>query len=216
MTLFPSLFAAKGLGDFIEVIIFLLVFILPVISQFLKKMREMPPPDKRPIPPRSAEPKADVAAEIEKFMRQAAERRRPPKGEGRVPAEKPKTAPAAATVGAAVQAAKETEPVRPVGGQLRTHVEQYLDEKEFQRRESELGKTIASADEKIDAHLHETFDHRVSRLETATGEGTLVGAIAEVSGIVTTDWLQVLTNPDSLRNAIILNEVLRRPEERWD
>jgi hypothetical protein len=114
---------------------------------------------------------------------------------------------------------------KPVGGQVSEHVQKYLDEQAFRRRESELGKEVANADRQIDQHLQQVFDHRVSKLEAVPGEAAappaayeppdLVGSAADIPDSFATGLLELITNPDSLRQAIILSEILHRPEERW-
>ena len=114
---------------------------------------------------------------------------------------------------------------KPVGGQVSEHVQKYLDEQAFTQREDALGKEVAQADRQIDQHLQQVFDHRVSKLEATPGEAAapptvyeppnLVGSAEDVPASFATGLLDLIANPDSLRQAIILSEILHRPEERW-
>ena len=114
---------------------------------------------------------------------------------------------------------------QPVGGQVSEHVKKYLDEDAFARREDALGKEVAQADKQIDQHMQQVFDHRVSKLESVPGEVAappvayappdLVGSAADIPDTFATGLLELVGNPDSLRQAIILSEILHRPEERW-
>ena len=196
----------------------MLIFVVPLIRQLVVKIQQIPPPGQRPLPPRPAPP--DAGDEIEEFMRRAAQRQ-----------------PARGTRPLAVQASPVlAEPVRaeviaevaqekPVGGQVSEHVQKYLDEQAFTRREDALGKEVAQADRQIDQHLQQVFDHRVSKLEAVPGEAAappaayeppnLVGSAEDVPASFATGLLELITNPDSLRQAIILSEILHRPEERW-
>ena len=89
----------------------------------------------------------------------------------------------------------------------------------------ELGKEVSQADKQIGQHLQQVFDHRVSKLEAVPGEAAappaayeppdLVGAAADIPDTFATGLLDLITSPDSLRQAIILSEILHRPEERW-
>jgi len=213
MNLLAPLFAIDP--ALIQFIVILFIFVIPAIGKLIAKFQQIPPPAGRPLPPRPAE--IDVADEIEEFMRRAAERRA---DQGTRPAIAQQTPPPAA------------EPVRaevvadqPVGGQVTEHVAKYLDSEDFGRRESQLGQEVAQADEQIDQRLHQVFDHRVSKLEAVPGEAAkpptayeppdLVGAGADVPDSFATGLLELITSPDSLRQAIILNEILHRPEERW-
>ncbi len=113
----------------------------------------------------------------------------------------------------------------PVGGRVTEHVTKYLDADDFSRREATLGQEVAQADQQIDQHLRQVFDHRVSKLEAVPGEAAapptayeppdLVGAAADIPDTFATGLLTLITDPESLSQAIILSEILHRPEERW-
>jgi hypothetical protein len=216
MNLFAPLFAAVDPGTVIKIVVILLLFVVPAIGRLLAKIQQIPPPDKRPLPPPSAPPD-NVADEIGEFMRRAAQRQRSPKGVRRVAVEQ--TPPTAAPVRAEVVGEE------PVGGQVEQHVKKYLDAESFARREDALGKEVAQADRQIDQRLQQVFDHRVSKLEAVPGESAtapvayeppdLVGAAAATADSFATGLLDLITNPDSLRQAIVLNEILQRPEGRW-
>ena len=214
MNPFVPLLAAVD-NDLIRVVVVVIIFIIAGVSQLVAKLRQIPPPEKRPLPPRPAPP--DVIGEIEQFLQRAAERQRSPKGVRRVAAEQ--ASPAAKPVQAELVAEQ------PIGDQVGEHVTKYLDEQDFSRREVELGKEVAQADRQIDQRLHQTFDHRVSQLAAVPGEAAappvayeppdLVGASADIPDTFATGLLELVGNPDSLRQAIILSEILHRPEERW-
>jgi hypothetical protein len=202
----------------IKLVVLVIIFIFAGIAKLLAKIQRIPPPGQRPLSPRPAPP--DVADEIEEFMRRAAQRQ-PAKGTR--PLGSPPSPPRAEPVRAEVIA--EVAAPKPVGGQVSEHVQKYLDEQEFSRREVELGKQVAQADQQIDQHLQQVFDHRVSKLAATPGEAAappvayeppdLVGAATDVPASFATGLLDLIGNPDSLRQAIVLNEILRRPEDRW-
>jgi hypothetical protein len=85
-----------------------------------------------------------------------------------------------------------------------------------------LGKEVAEADDQIDAHLHQVFDHRVGKLAAVPGEAAKPPAPAvpaaeslameEPASAFAFDFL---SQPESLCQAVILNEILQRPEQRW-
>jgi hypothetical protein len=220
MNLFIPLFA--DVGDVIRILVILLIFVVPVIGQLIAKIRQIPPPDKRPLPPRPAP--ANMADQIEEFMRRAIQH--PPEEQARPAAQ--------ASRAEVVMASPAIEPIRaeavdqslggPMGGQLSDHVKTYLDEQKFERREVDLGKEISQVDQAIGQHLRQVFDHRVSEMEPAKGAAAvavayeppdLVGAMANIPQTFATGLLDRVVDPDSLREAIILSEILQRPEERW-
>ncbi len=82
----------------------------------------------------------------------------------------------------------------------------------------QLGAEVGLADEHLDEHLHRTFDHQVGTLksrggESATDKAATVAVTA--SSDVVRSVLQMLASRDGIRSAMILGEILRRPEERW-
>jgi hypothetical protein len=222
MNPFAPLLAA-GNGDLIKIAVIALIVIISVIGQLLAKMRQVRPPGGGPPPPRPVP--ADVADEIGEFLRRAAQRRgaggRQPAGTKQPPplAEQPPPLRAEQPVQAELVAAA------PVGGQVDEHVQKYLDEQDFSRRGDELGKDVAHVDKEVDQHLQQVFSHPVSKLEAVPGEAAappvayeppdLVGASAEIPATFATGLLDLVSSPDSLRQAIILSEILHRPEDRW-
>jgi hypothetical protein len=215
MNLSSLLFAALDAGEVVKLAVLILIFVVPVIGRLLAKIRQIPPPDKRPLPPRPVVP--DMADQIETFMRRAAQ------GQPARMAKPVIVQSSSPVVAKPVQA--EVVADRPVGGQVSEHVQKYLDEQKFTQREGELGKEVAQADREIDQRLHQTFDHRVSELSAKQGEAAtptaayeppdLVGAGADIPVTFATELLGLIGDPDSLRQAIILSEILHRPEERW-
>ena len=209
MNAFAPLWAAD-FGDFVKVVLIILFIVVPAIGQLLAKMKRMQPPGggvRPPNPPMPA-PVDNVGDEIEEFMRRAAQRR----GQKGL---RPRTE----------QPVQAELVERPVGGQVTEHTKKYLDQSEFSRRTSQLGGEVAQADRQIDQRLHQKFDHAVSRLAGVSSEAAVVPvAVATPDLAASIDDLPVasptglallLTNPDSLRQAIVLNEILHRPEERW-
>jgi hypothetical protein len=212
MSPFVPPLAAIPMEELIKLAVIFLIFIVPAIARLLAKGRQLqgpaagkPRPD-RPVP-------TDVSKQIEEFLRRRTTPQEPPKPPP--PARRPPPPP--------VQA--EVVGERPVGGQVGQHVAQYLDEEQFQRRESQLGKEVAQADRQIDQHLQQVFSHPVSKLEAVPGETagppTAAGPsgaeeTSEASADVAAGLFNLLSTPDSLRQAILLNEILQRPEERWE
>ena len=210
MNLFPPLLAAGDIETLVKIGALFLFFLLPALGRMLAKGKQAQPPagaparPQRPVPPQ-------VADEIGEFLRRANEHRA---------AEQPPPQPAKPKPLPPVQQPVRAEVVAevPVGTQVNEQVKKYLDTQSFSRREEALGKEVAQADQEIDQHLHQVFDHSLSRLETVVGE-TAAAAVEppEVADAATfaTGLLALVTSPDSLRQAVILSEILHRPEERW-
>ena len=85
---------------------------------------------------------------------------------------------------------------------------------------------MAQADREIDQRLHQVFDHNVSNLELMPGEAATAPVVVaplelteqsllDIPATFATGLSDLLADPDSVRQAIVLNEILHRPEERW-
>jgi len=222
MNLFAPLLAAIDIGDIVRIVVIFLIFVVPVIAQALAKLKQIPPPNQRPIPPRP--PMDDMANEIEDFLRRAANQQRNPKTPRAARAQQRKIERQAAAE--PVQAEVVAE--KPVGGQVTEHVKTFLDEEKFAKRGEELGKGVAqTVNQEIDQHLQQVFSHPVSKLAAVSGEAAApptagepaelaaAAPVVETPNVFADELVAMLTNPDSLRQAILLTEILHRPEERW-
>jgi hypothetical protein len=86
-----------------------------------------------------------------------------------------------------------------------------------------LGDRVEVADDEMQAHLHQVFDHSVGRLRKTTESAATAGhaAIPSEAATVVRDVspahgiAELLRSPQSVRNAIVLAEVLNRPTDRW-
>ncbi len=91
-----------------------------------------------------------------------------------------------------------------------SHVELHLDTEEFTKRASHLGERVGLADDDMDAHLQQVFDHRV---------GSLTSDEAEVrkgpEGMSSSEVRAMFQSATDLRRAIILNEILTPPKFDW-
>jgi hypothetical protein len=81
-----------------------------------------------------------------------------------------------------------------------------------------LGEEVDLADDKLEAHLHQVFDHKVgdlkkSTMEAAAASPSQAARDAPLPGAASI--ARMLADPQSLRNAFIMVEILKRPEENW-
>jgi hypothetical protein len=98
-----------------------------------------------------------------------------------------------------------------------SHVSDYINTSDFAERAALLGERVGLADDAMEAHLHEKFDHQLGQLardesppETQadrSGEPRAGGADISATGIS-----QMLGSIQNLRQAIALAEILKRPE----
>ena len=146
-----------------------------------------------------------MSDEIEEFLRRAAQRRA-----GRRPPpvieilEPEASAPPVARQVDRGPSEQESSTISPL--------DDSLDTSEFDRRASELGGAVGKADDKLEAHLHETFDHSVGRLREGRRPTSASGAHAGLSAAA---LIASLKSPQEVRKAIILSEILTPPFQRW-
>jgi hypothetical protein len=71
------------------------------------------------------------------------------------------------------------------------------------------------ADDRMGVHLHEAFDQTVGLIHQSTDLAASAPSDAKRAGFTAGSIVDMLLSPESIRNAIILGEVLRRPDDRW-
>ena len=90
------------------------------------------------------------------------------------------------------------------------HVEKHLDTSDVTARAAQLGAEIGQADEKVEAHLRQKFDHDLSRISDPEDKAGAAAGAAFAARIV-----ELFRSPQSIQQAFILNEIINRPEQRW-
>jgi len=162
----------------------------------------------------------NLLKEIAEAQQPAAQRPVPPRPQ---PARQPQGRPAAAPQ------PQRTRPQRPAQAaadvldaeivdaapvrrraEVTKHVERHLDTSDITAGTTRLGAEVGLADEKVEAHLHEKFDHKLSRMDDPDDK---VGA--EAGAAFAARIAEMFRSPQSIQQAFILNEILNRPELRW-
>ena len=104
------------------------------------------------------------------------------------------------------------------------HVQQHMDTSGFSRRASSLGATVDQSDDRMDAHVHEIFAYDLGQLTSRAGgpapsrpEPSAAAAPETRPDVAAggTPISELLKNPRQLRNALLLSEILQRPERLW-
>jgi len=163
-----------------------------------------------------------MAGDIEDFLRRAAQRRQQKSASSsqqQPPLPRQRQLERAVEPEIIVEAVEVVEPDILRGETVAQHVTEHIESSGFGERLSHLGEEVDRSDDRMEAHLHEVFEHELGQLGTQT-------SVAEDSTLdddstVTKpeepalDILSMLSKPDSIQNAIILSEVLNRPENRW-
>ncbi len=95
------------------------------------------------------------------------------------------------------------------------YVQAHTDTTDVTERAEQLGDEVALADDKMDARLQNTFDHRIGSLKSAASDSafatTTTTTVRRVSPIAD-ELLDMLSSPKSIRQAILLSEILQRPD----
>jgi hypothetical protein len=105
----------------------------------------------------------------------------------------------------------EAEPVRV---DIRNHVARTVDTSDITQNLAHLGADVSMADDRMDARLHERFDQKLSHIgEFAYGDQTEEASkpSADAAGQIA----DLFRDARTTRQAIILNEILTRPVDRW-
>jgi hypothetical protein len=101
------------------------------------------------------------------------------------------------------------------GSSVSQHVSSYMDSSKFRESASHLGEQVGQADERLSAHLNQAFAHQVGNLAGQPNEVERGGAAVIHSVVSGGQIATMLHDPRMFRHAIVLNEILTRPEHRW-
>jgi hypothetical protein len=161
-----------------------------------------------------------VSNDIEEFLRRAAARRQ--QRQGQVP-QQPLHAQRAPEIQILSPAAEaEVVEAMPVEESVAQHVSQYLATDEFRQRAAQLGEEVGQADDQLKAHLSQTFEHKVGDLGASTtpvqmapveSVGSDAPMVQRTAARRAGEIAAMFRSPKSLRQAIILSEIMRRPDE---
>jgi hypothetical protein len=90
---------------------------------------------------------------------------------------------------------------------IQDEVKQHIDTSSFDERSAKLAHVKESV-QQIDQHVHQKFDHEIGKLTNDIS--TIASQSTENRGPA------VQIHAKDIRNAIILSEILTRPEQRWE
>ena len=152
--------------------------------------------------------------EIEEFLRQAAARRKK---------QTPRSAPEIQYVEPVIIEAELIRADLDAPPEMGSVSARQLDTSEFNQRSAHMGERPAMADDVMEAHLKEKFAHQVGSLaggatQVAThyeDQAPVSPAAQKTATPVASTIIEMFRTPANVRNAIILHEILQRPEDRW-
>ena len=200
-----GLFAAIDLTALGILIVFI---IIPLIGVIVSKLRELvQPANQAQAGPGDS---ARIQEQIDEFLRRASQRR------GGQPAAEPAAPPAA-----------DAEDDAPMGDRMNQQSRKFMDTSEFGRRSEQMGEEVVQADQQFTQQVQQAFSGDVGRLSSRPGESAQRMEVAETETVEaenssrpTLDALpeagsglgELLGSPDNITQAVIMSEILRRPE----
>jgi hypothetical protein len=154
-----------------------------------------------------------ASQEIDEFLRQASRQTEAPQANApaATAASSPRQAAANAVDPYADRSVRTPDPP-PTLPAVTTHVSTAA----LARQASALGEDVALADERMEEHLHERFDHGIGSLgdsSDAVHEDPNKGKLPK-EAVTTGEIVDVFRDPSRVREAIVLNEILTRPKWR--
>jgi hypothetical protein len=226
--------------DWVKLATFLIIATIYVINLMATKLRERQVAKNRPA--RVPRQNPDTAKELEEFLKKSAAPRRDKPAEKNVgpmsssqarvepraraqpqrrqPDERDKRRrpPAAPPKPATLVSQNKSEPPRTANVAPEEHLKPSIDTGRFAERAAHLGHLEGKRT--LEQHLEQTFSHQVGTLTTSQGEARsaqnrAAAAVAAATGSKQTLPIAALLSGGNLRNAIVLNEIISRPEHRW-
>jgi hypothetical protein len=217
----------KALSVFIPIIIWVLIQVFSGDEEEKekkkKKKAQQQQAERRPEKQRPQD--KQFRGEIDEFLKRAAERRgqqAPAEVEviGPAPAARqpqmPETSAAAASVPVTAEVVRREAhgDEENWGSNVAEHVQDHLRRGTWADRASHFADDIGEADDRMKAHLDKVFNHDVGHLsrplsEQARGAGAVLRA--DATNAHAEAIVDMLRSRDGVRQAIVINEILRRP-----
>lgn len=152
-----------------------------------------------------------MANDLERFLQQAAERLAQKAGNRGAASPRPSASlPSAARQNSAQPPLAEvvTAEVIDTGSRLGNLRESGPDPLSTIDTRPALAQDISQADERMLDHVHQTFDHQLSNLKAASS--SLSTQTSKTNRPSESPIVEMLRNPNSLRNAFIASEIFKR------
>lgn len=160
-----------------------------------------------------------MAGNLDDFLKRAQERRRQKQqqqGGGARNQPPPPPTPQRRPPPPPTPSPRQTPPLRPpvvevepdiiIADEAPKPLRSEIDTSDFQDRASHMADEVALADDHMDAHIHEVFDHDVGRLEETSKEKKARRA-AEANPII-----KMIASKQGIQQAVVMAEILQRPK----
>jgi hypothetical protein len=187
------------------------------VEEFLRRAGRVPVGEQQA--PGQRRVRAAAGNEVEVLIDEpAAPPERRPLSEPFRPMEQPATTAPRQPAAALRKVPAPRQPVAPRRETVAEHVAESVTahSRALGEQTSRLGQRIIDEDRQFDVQIKAKFDHSVG---TLTGSGVAAAehaaAVAAHESRAAAQLAGMLASPDGMRQAIVLNEILRRPSERW-
>jgi hypothetical protein len=239
---FPALLLAD-IGEVIGALVGLIALVLWVIQKIAEANKAVQPRQARPVAQEEGKVMGQQADplrnQVEEFLRRAGHRQQPAQGVGQprrpgqpvreievllddeaLKTDRRSVGVPLRPLASSTAPASDPRPARrPVSPRQRKTLAERATERATARSKSiaqqatNLGHRIIAEDQQFDVQLKAKFDHTVGTLAGSTlSEAELVPVAPDTPAA---QIAAMLANPDGVRQAIVLNEILNRPPDRW-
>ena len=89
----------------------------------------------------------------------------------------------------------------------------HLAKSQLAEQAAHLGERIAKSDDRLDARLHKKFDHQMGQFQRGQATGHQHEDAKKGEPSAAARVAKMLTTPAGMRDAVVLNEILRRPAD---
>lgn len=206
-------------GEIIGTLVFLGIMALRYLLSDGDNQKGAPPRKKAPPKPANAGEQDQMRAEIDDFLRRS--KGLPPREAEQAEHAEDQTQPTQAARPwqdrMRLDTEADTQQLDPRETSVADHVEQHvgrLKESQLAEQAARLGYDLSQTDERLEARLEAKFKHRLGKLDR--GEDATPAAPAVDEGVLGAEKIAaMLVNPEGIRNAVVLNEILSRPVDKW-
>jgi hypothetical protein len=177
---------------------------------------QQPPPQALPRP-QQAGGQDSLHDEIEQFLRRANERRKEKAQRSTLPE---RVTPLEPAPPARAEQPVDVQPVEHSFDAVATSVAQHFNSsRSFEQRAEHMADQVEKADDDMQRHLKQAFDHRLGTLRTTGQPDSAAVATDQPAAPAQPPTVALgmagVLNPQNLKQAILLKEILERPVDRW-
>ena len=180
------------------------------VEEFLRRVRQQGQAEERPAQPAKGQRRPRIEVLVDEAAEEAATSARRPVAPT-PSARKPLVPQRRPSAPASTEAPEELVEVTAVAVPLRRR---HLAEGALTEHARQLGEEIGQTDERLEAHLHQKFDHSLGKLSAreATPAEQVAVALATTPA---SEVAALLATPQGMQQAVVLSEILQRPTDRW-